>query len=196
MSAPVVLIVGRLSDDAKGVRGAPFAAGRTYFNAVAGAGGVPLMLPPIVSLVDHVPALLGRVDAVVLHGGGDVDPRRYGQEASAEQLYGIVAEQLAVVRAALDADLPMLAICRGLQVLNVAMGGTLQQHIGTESHWFAHRTDVEVAEGSRLAAALGGKPVACHCVHHQAIDQLADGLTVTARTADGIIHGAEVALAP
>ena len=196
MSAPVVLIVGRLSDDAKGVRGAPFAAGRTYFNAVAAAGGVPLMLPPIVSLIDQVPALLARVDAVVLHGGGDVDPRRYGQEASAEQLYGIVAEhdevELAVVRAALDADLPMLAICRGLQVLNVAMGGTLQQHIGSESHWFAHRTDVEVAEGSRLAAALGGKPVACHCVHHQAIDQLADGLTVTARTHDGIIHGAEV----
>ena len=196
MSAPVVLIVGRLSDDAKGVRGAPFAAGRTYFNAVAAAGGVPLMLPPIVSLIDQVPALLARVDAVVLHGGGDVDPRRYGQEASAEQLYGIVAEhdevELAVVRAALDADLPMLAICRGLQVLNVAMGGTLQQHIGSESHWFAHRTDVEVAEGSRLATALGGKPAACHCVHHQAIDQLADGLTVTARTADGIIHGAEV----
>ena len=100
--------------------------------------------------------------------------------------------ELAVVRAALDADLPMLAICRGLQVLNVAMGGTLQQHIGTESHWFAHRTDVEVAEGSRLAAALGGKPAACHCVHHQAIDELAAGLTVTARTTDGIIHGAEV----
>ena len=196
MSAPVVLIVGRLSDDAKGVRGAPFAAGRTYFNAVAAAGGVPLMLPPIESLIGDVPALLARVDAVVLHGGGDVDPRRYGQEASAEQLYGIVAEhdevELAVVRAALDADLPMLAICRGLQVLNVAMGGTLQQHIGSESHWFAHRTDVEVAEGSRLAAALDGKPVACHCVHHQAIDQLADGLTVTARTHDGIIHGAEV----
>ena len=196
MSAPLVLIVGRLATEAKGVRGAPFAAGRTYFNAVAAAGGVPLMLPPIVSLIDQVPALLARVDAVVLHGGGDVDPRRYGQEASAEQLYGIVAEhdevELSVVRAALDTDLPMLAICRGLQVLNVAMGGTLQQHIGTESHWFAHRTDVEVAEGSRLAAALGGKPVACHCVHHQAIDQLADGLTVTARTADGIIHGAEV----
>ena len=196
MSAPLVLIVGRLATEAKGVRGAPFAAGRTYFNAVAAAGGVPLMLPPIESLIGDVPALLARVDAVVLHGGGDVDPRRYGQEASAEQLYGIVAEhdevELAVVRAALDAALPMLAICRGLQVLNVAMGGTLQQHIGSESHWFAHRTDVEVAEGSRLAAALGGKPVACHCVHHQAIDQLADGLTVTARTHDGIIHGAEV----
>ena len=197
MSAPLVLIVGRLATEAKGVRGAPFAAGRTYFNAVAAAGGVPLMLPPIESLIGDVPALLARVDAVVLHGGGDVDPRRYGQEATAEQLYGIVTEhdevELAVVRAALDADLPMLAICRGLQVLNVAMGGTLQQHIGTESHWFAHRTDVEVSAGSRLAAALGGQhPAACHCVHHQAIDQLADGLTVTARTADGIIHGAEV----
>jgi putative glutamine amidotransferase len=197
MTKPLVLIVGRLADDAKGVRGAPFAAGRTYFNAVTAAGGVPLMLPPIVDLVDEVASVIARVDAVVLHGGGDIDPRRYGQEASAEQLYGIVAEhdevELAVVRAALDADTPTLAICRGLQVLNVAMGGTLQQHIGTESHWFAHRTDVTVVEGSRLAAALGGThPSSCHCVHHQAIDQLAPGLTVTARTADGIVHGVEL----
>ena len=178
-SAPVILIVGRLARDAKGVRGAPFAAGQRYFQAVARGGGVPLMLPPIAELVDEVPALLRRVDGVALHGGGDIDPRHYGQEATAEQLYGIVPEhdlvELAVVRAALEADVPMLAICRGMQVLNVAMGGTLEQHIGTEAHWFAHH-EVPLTPGCKLAEAIGGTTVrAGHCVHHQALDLVADG---------------------
>ena len=193
---PLVLIVGRMATEAKGVRGEPFAAGRGYFEAVARAGGVPLMLPPITSLVDDVPALLSKVDGVVLHGGGDVDPRRYGQAPSAEQLYGIVPEhdeiELAVVNAAIASDTPMLAICRGLQVLNVALGGTLQQDIGTESHWFAHHP-VTVDAGSRLAKAVGHELIGkCHCVHHQAVDRVADGLVVVGRTTDGIVHACEL----
>ncbi len=193
---PLVLIVGRLSPEAKGVRGEPFAAGRRYFHAVARAGGTPLMLPPILSLVDDVPDLLRRVDAVVLHGGGDVDPRHYGQEPAAEQLYGIVAEhdevELAVVRAAVDLDVPTLAICRGMQVLNVALGGTLQQHIGTEDHWMEY-TEVMLEPGSRIAKAMGTDTAErCHCVHHQALDRVADGLVVTAHSHDGIVHAAEV----
>ena len=191
-----MLIVGRMATEAKGVRGEPFAAGRRYFEGIARAGGLPLMLPPITSLVDDIPALLGKVDGVVLHGGGDVDPRRYGQSPSAEQLYGIVPEhdevELAVVRAALASDTPMLAICRGLQVLNVALGGTLQQDIGSESHWLAHHP-VTLDAGSRLAKAVGHELVGrCHCVHHQALDRVADGLTVVGRTADGIVHACEV----
>ncbi|MEZ5274464.1 MAG: gamma-glutamyl-gamma-aminobutyrate hydrolase family protein [Ilumatobacteraceae bacterium] len=175
---------------------APFAAGQRYFQAVARGGGVPLMLPPIPALVDEVPSLLRRVDGIALHGGGDIDPRHYGQEATAEQLYGIVPEhdavELAVVRAALDADLPMLAICRGMQVLNVVMGGTLEQHIGTEAHWFAHH-EVPLTPGSKLAEAIGSTTVhAGHCVHHQALDRVADGMEVVGRTADGLIHAAEV----
>jgi putative glutamine amidotransferase len=193
---PLVLIVGRVSPEAKNVRGEPFAAGRRYFHAAARAGGTPLMLPPILDLVDDVPDLMRRIDAVVLHGGGDVDPRHYGQPATAEQLYGIVEEhdevELAVVRAALELDVPMLAICRGMQVLNVAMGGTLQQHIGSEDHWFEY-THVELEPGSRIAKAIGNVNVAsCHCVHHQALDVVADGLHVTGHTHDGIVHAAEV----
>ena len=196
MSRPLVLIVGRLSPEANGVRGLPFAAGRRYFEAVARAGGAPVMLPPITELVPDVADVVARVDAVVLHGGGDVDPRHYGQEASAEQLYGIVPEhdtvELAVVRAALDLDTPTLAICRGLQVLNVAMGGTLHQHIGSEEHWFCYHR-VEVDADSRVAAAIGGTSATrSHCVHHQALDRVADGLRVVGRTADGIVHAAEV----
>lgn len=194
---PLVLIVGRMAGETKGVRGEPFAAGRRYFHAVARAGGTPLMLPPILDLVDDVPDLLGRVDAIVLHGGGDIDPRHYGQSPSAEQLYGIVAEhdevELAVVRAALELDVPTLAICRGMQVLNVAMGGTLQQHIGTEDHWMSYSGDVQLDDGSNVAEAMGTiAPHACHCVHHQALDVVADGLVVTGRTDDGIIHAAEI----
>jgi putative glutamine amidotransferase len=191
-----VLIVGRMAQEAKGVRGEPFAAGRRYFEAVARAGGIPLMLPPITSIVDELPALFGKVDAVVLHGGGDVDPRHYGQQPTAEQLYGIVPEhdevELAVVQAALAADTPMLAICRGLQVLNVALGGTLQQDIGSESHWFAHHP-VTLDASSRLAKAIGHEAVSkCHCVHHQALDRVAEGLEVVGRTADGIVHACEL----
>ncbi len=193
---PLVLIVGRISPEAKGVRGEPFAAGRKYFESVARAGGTPLMLPPIVSLVDEIPDLLRRVDAVVLHGGGDIHPRHYGQEPTAEQLYGIVTEhdevELAVVRAAIELDVPTLAICRGMQVLNVAMGGTLQQDIGNENHWFEY-TPVSLAPGSRIAAAIGTTSLtSCHCVHHQALEQVADGLLVTGHSHDGIVHAAEV----
>ncbi len=193
---PLVLIVGRYTSEAKGVRGEPFAAGRRYFEAVARAGGMPLMLPPIPSLIRDIPDLIRQVDAIVLHGGGDVDPRHYGQEATAEQLYGIVPEhddvELAVVRAALDLGAPMLAICRGIQVLNVAMGGTLHQDIGTEAHWFTHH-EVALEPASRIAKAIGSDTLAAgHCVHHQALDRVADGLTVVGRTTDGIVHAAEV----
>ena len=82
MSAPLILIVGRLADEAKGVRGAAFAAGRGYFQGVQRAGGIPLMLPPIPDLAVSIPSLLDRVSGIVMHGGGDVDPRRYGQVAS------------------------------------------------------------------------------------------------------------------
>lgn len=197
MSRPVVLVVGRLMEDAKGVRGAPFGAGRRYFHAATRAGGMPLMLPPIPALTDDIGSLLHRVDAIVLHGGGDIDPRHYGQQATASQLYGIVPEhddvELAVVRAALELRKPILAICRGMQVLNVAMGGTLVQDIGTEDHWMRYTT-VEVDAGSRLADALGATTIErCHCVHHQALDRIADGLVVTARSADGFVHAVEAA---
>ena len=199
MSA-LVLIVGRLAAETKGVRGQPFAAGQRYFHAIQRAGGTPLMLPPMPELVAEVPSLIRRVDAVVLHGGGDVDPRHYGQEPSAEQLYGIVPEhdevELAVVRAALEADVPTLAICRGMQVLNVVMGGTLNQHIGSEAHWMTYTHDVSLDAGSKVAEAIGTThPAACHCVHHQALDTVAPGLTVTGRTPDGIVHAAEVSAA-
>ena len=193
---PLVVIVGRQSGDAAGVRGTPFAAGQNYFRSVERAGGIPLMLPPIPGLIDDIPSLLSRFDAVVFHGGGDIDPRRYGQEATEESLYGIVPEhdamELAMVAAAIVADKPVLAICRGQQILNVALGGTLVQDIGTEDHWH-HYTTTELDAGSRIAKAMGTEtPNRCHCVHHQALDRLGAGLHVVGRHASGMIHAVEL----
>jgi putative glutamine amidotransferase len=192
---PLVLIVGRVSAEASGVRAEAYAAGQRYFHGIARAGGTPVMLPPMTTLVDDLKEILSRFDAVVLHGGGDVDPKRYGQEHLTDKLYGIVAEhdevELAVARAAVEADLPMLAICRGMQILNVAMGGTLHQDIGGGTHSYAHHA-VELTAGSRLATAIGTQVTAGHCVHHQTIDRVADGLEVVGHSADGLIHAAEV----
>ena len=94
---PLVLIVGRNLEETKGVRGEPFGAGRRYFHAIDRAGGVPIMLPPMPSLVDDIGRLMGRVDAVVLHGGGDIDPRRYGQEATTEQLMALIEPVMIMV---------------------------------------------------------------------------------------------------
>ncbi len=194
--APLILIVGRISDDqTTNVRGESFAAGQRYFHAVERAGGIPLMLPPIPSLVDRIPALIAAVDGLVLHGGGDLDPRLYGQDPTGDGLYGIIPEhdlvELAVVRGALDADLPTLAICRGLQVLNVALGGTLTQDIGSETHWHKFHT-VAVDSDSQIAKAVGvGTVTSCHCVHHQALDRVGEGVRVTGAV-DGLVHAVEM----
>jgi putative glutamine amidotransferase len=195
MAAPLVLVVGRVSPAAKGVRGPAFAAGRTYAHAIERAGGIPVIVPPIPELGPRFDQLVRRADAIVLHGGGDVDPARYDAEPH-DTVGGVQHEhdeaELSVVRAALDADVPMLAICRGLQVLNVAMGGSLVQDIGREDHWFAHTT-VSVAAGSKAADAFGAAQIGgCHCVHHQVLDRVADGLRVTGTHADGTVHVAEV----
>jgi putative glutamine amidotransferase len=193
--SPLVLIVGRVSAKAAGVRGEAYAAGQRYFHGITHAGGTPVMLPPTISLMSDVKEILRRFDGVVLHGGGDVDPLRYGQQHQTDKLYGIVVEhdevELAVAQAAVDSDLPMLAICRGMQVLNVAMGGTLHQDIGGGTHSDAHHS-VELTPGSRLATAMGQRVMAGHCVHHQTIDRVADGLEVVGQTTDGLIHAAEV----
>jgi putative glutamine amidotransferase len=191
----VVLIVGRVSADAAGVRDAAFAAGQKYFRAVERGGGVPLLLPPMPALLDRLPAVLDRVDAVVLHGGGDVDPTRYGQAQAAEQVYGIVHEhdevEIAVTRAAIERDLPLLGICRGMQVLNVAMGGTLVQHIGSEDHWRV-RHPVTLEPGTRIAKAVGADVAdSCNSIHHQALDTIADGLAVVGRGSDGMVEAVE-----
>ncbi|MBU3688790.1 MAG: peptidase C26 [Acidimicrobiales bacterium mtb01] len=194
---PIVAIVGREITEAKGVRGEAYGAGRLYSDAITRAGGVPVIVPPVDLDHDAIASLISRCQGLVLHGGGDVDPARYGQEPDAPELYGINARhddvELAVVNAALAVDLPILAICRGVQIMNVALGGTLVQHITTHADHTRQFHPVSLVDGSRTARAMGTtSPSACHSYHHQALDRLGDGVTVVGRHADGIIEAVEV----
>lgn len=167
-----------------------------YVEAVIRAGGTPMLLPPVSADLGVLDAL----DAVVLIGGSDVDPLRYTDDVhpmSQPERYRDDYE-LALVRAALRRGMPLLAICRGVQVLNVGLGGTLHQHVPELTGHTAYRpapgvfgtVHVRTKPGSRIAAALGERSDV-PCYHHQAVDRVADGLTVTARSADGLVQALE-----
>jgi len=195
VGAPLVLIVGRAISRAEGLRTAGYASGRFYCDAVVRAGGVPLVLAPIRDLASRVDDVLDVVDGVVMHGGVDIDPDRYGQSVTSEHVYGVdpVLDEVefAVTRAALDRDVPLLAICRGFQVLNVVQGGSLVQHIEAGNHRDVFHP-VAAIDGSRVSRAMGTvRPTACHSFHHQAVDVLGSDLAVTATSDDGIIEAVE-----
>jgi putative glutamine amidotransferase len=169
-----------------------------YVEAVERAGGRPLLVPPS---EDGVEETLDALDAIVFSGGADVDPSAYGAAAhpqtDAPQARRDAGE-LALLSAALERDMPTLAICRGFQLLNVARGGDLVQHLpealGHEDHREVPGTfsehAVAVKEGSRLASIVGASPaVTSH--HHQSVGRLGEGLVETAWAEDGTIEGAE-----
>lgn len=175
--------------------------GRNYSQAVAAAGGLPMM----VAVLD--PALAGSyvetADALLLTGGVDVDPQRYGAPPSPS--LGAVDErrdafELALYRAFRGAGKPILGVCRGHQLINVAEGGTLHQHVpAVEGAWQHEQRDirgapiheVSLTPGSALAAALGAERVRVNSYHHQAIDRLGQGLTAVAHASDGLIEAVE-----
>jgi gamma-glutamyl-gamma-aminobutyrate hydrolase PuuD len=168
-----------------------------YVRAVTAAGGAPVLVPPGASL----PETLDLVDGLVFSGGSDLDPEVYDAEAHPET-NGVIRErddfELELMRAALERDMPMLAICRGSQVLNVALGGDLEQHVpdrvGTHVHKevngvFADH-DVEVLAGTKLASIIGDRhDVKSH--HHQGFGRLGSGLREAARAPDGTVEALE-----
>ena len=169
-----------------------------YVRAVERAGGRPLLVPPSADAVEET---LDAVDGLIFSGGSDLDPETYGQEAH-EKTRGVVRErdeaELALLSAALERDMPVLAICRGSQVLNVALGGDLVQHlpdvVGDEKHRhtpgvFADH-EIEVDPETRLGSLLGDHaPVKSH--HHQGFGRLGDGLVEAARAEDGTLEAVE-----
>ena len=173
-----------------------------YVDAIRRAGGVPLLLPPGEAAVDE---LVARLDGFVLAGGGDVAPELYGGEA-----HPAVARvdderdafEIALVRAVVAAGAPTLSICRGCQVLNVALGGTLHPHLpDVVGERLAHREagpdaeerhPVEVEPGSRLAAAMGAMRPAPVSSHHQAAAEVAPPLRVVALADDGTVEALEL----
>jgi putative glutamine amidotransferase len=169
-----------------------------YVRAVEAAGGRALLVPPS---TEAIPETLDAFDGLLFSGGSDLDPETYGQELHAET-NGIVPErdsaEIALLQAALERDMPVLAVCRGSQVLNVALGGDLVQHlpevVGDEKHKhtpgvFADH-DVEVLPGTRVHQILGDHaPVKSH--HHQGYGRLGEGLQEAARAEDGTVEALE-----
>jgi putative glutamine amidotransferase len=181
---------------------AEMALGITYVRAIEAAGALPVVMPPLAPA--DVPALLARLDGLVLSGGPDLAPAAYDAQPHAE--LGATEPDLdefeyAVAREALHLELPILGICRGAQALNVARGGTLHQHLpDVVGDMIAHRQredatlpthPVEVLAGSRLAGVLGTTQLSVNSFHHQAIDRLGAGLRACARAPDGTIEAIE-----
>ena len=179
-----------------------YALRQNYFSAVAGAGGLPVALPHEPGDVD---AYLDRLDGLLVTGGAfDVDPALFGDDQRHETVVikaRRTAFELAACRAACDADMPVLGICGGQQLMNVAFGGTLIQHIPEAvADALAHeqpnpRTEaghsVAITQGSQLHRIVGADEMAVNSAHHQAVAAIAGGLVVDAVAPDGVIEGIE-----
>ena len=177
------------------------ASPKGYFESLTRAGAWPALIDP----VGDPAGLLDRFAALVLTGGADLDPETYGQAPHAKT-YGVHREaddfELALARDARARELPTLAICRGFQVLNTALGGTLYQHIpenpGVEPHGRpgepggGRTQEINIEAGTLLAKVMGTNRPVGTCHHHQAVDQVGAGLRVVARADDGIVEGLEL----
>jgi len=177
------------------------ALGLTYARALEEAGAIPVVVPPIHS--DAITNLIERIDGVCMSGGPDIHPVAYGHAPHAE--LGPTAPDLdrfeiELARQADAAELPIFAICRGLQAINVARGGTLIQHLPEKEGMLIHRQSepgrvpthiVDLDPDSRIAAEIGVTPVAVNTFHHQAIDTPGRGIAVTGRSEDGVIESVE-----
>jgi putative glutamine amidotransferase len=174
----------------------------TYLNAVAAAGGLPVVLPPQDGGTND---LLDLIDGLLLSGGGDIEPSRYGETAIHPKTYGIEplrdAFEFALVEEAIRRDMPTFGICRGIQVLNVALGGTLFQDVpdlvsdrlGHEQHKSGVAKEavghaVTPTAGSPLTRLYGDAPVGVNSFHHQAVRDPAPGLEIAGRSEDGVIE--------
>lgn len=193
MTKPLIAIPGRRSPEAQGLRTPVVAAGRLYVDAIQRAGGTAVVIPPDDDEA-AIRAAVERCDGMVLLGGGDVDPRNYGQ-TERERLYGVDpfldSFEINAIRHAVTLDMPVLAICRGHQVLNVALGGSLIQHLPTTDVHRDTMHGVAVVAGTRVATAMGTTSPLVHSFHHQAIDSLAEPLRVVATSDDSTIEAVE-----
>jgi putative glutamine amidotransferase len=180
-----------------------FYVSEDYIAAIVNSGGVPVVLPPVVG-PDGIRQHLQCVQGVLLIGGGDVDPAIYGQEPL--PLLGPVSPardsyEIAAVKTAVGVNLPVLAICRGMQLVNVAFGGTLYQDVSLATGpLLQHRQNspggvpghlVQIGAGTLLSEVLGEEAVRANSLHHQAVKEIAPGFVACGRTGDGIIEGIE-----
>jgi putative glutamine amidotransferase len=179
---------------------------KTYLDAVTDAGGIAVLLPPQPTTPGDAARVIERLDGLIIAGGIDVDPARYGQQPHAEtDAPQTVRDEwdFALLSAAIDAETPFLAVCRGAQVLNVLRGGTLHQHlpdvVGSNRYQLGGaqfaRVPIELDPDS-IVGTLVGERFDGAVYHHQAIDELGDGLVVTARSDDGVVEAVELPNVP
>jgi putative glutamine amidotransferase len=206
---PVIGIATQTLPAAPGERQTCWMMGRSYIEELRKVSAIPWVIPLIPHDPDTLQEIFNRLDGVFITGGVDVDPSRYGEPKTA--LCGTTdpdrdAVEIALLRHALARDLPVLAVCRGIQILNVACGGTLYQDVTAQvptalkhdyfptpeqpsRKFLAH--EIRVKSGSRLAGIIGNGAVSVNSMHHQAIKTLAPNLAPTALAPDGIIEGVE-----
>jgi putative glutamine amidotransferase len=179
---------------------------RAYIDAVQRAGAVALMIPPDEWVTDHPGDVLDGVDSLVLAGGADIDPASYGERrhrCTTNTRPERDRAEIALAREAVERDMPVLGICRGMQLLNVAFGGTLIQHLPDDVGHTDHRRalgsfddadhDVRLAPGSLAASACGELRHKTKSHHHQAVDELGDGLVASGWSVlDGLVEAIEL----
>ena len=173
-----------------------FMAASAYVKAVHRAGGIPLVLPVVDP--DDVGGLLDSVDAVVITGGCDVDPASYRQPPDAR--LGPIdprrdASDIAIARAVVTRNVPTLAVCRGIQILNVALGGSLEQHVDDHMRLDLYNVDahtVTITTDSRLARIVGTESLGVNTLHHQVLAELGDGVRAVAHNEQGHVEGVEI----
>ena len=206
---PLLAVTGRHIDQerVRAYRADALIVPRGYVDGVRRAGGEAAVLLPLPLSPDDAAGILSRFDGLLLTGGGDINPARYGEDRH-PTVYGVDddrdAFELALARAAIEAEMPVLGICRGMQVLNVALGGSLEQHILDRSALLPHGDPTQGAvlhavalePSSRLAATVGADRTMCSSHHHQAVARLGEGLTVVGHSDDGLPEAVELDGAP
>jgi putative glutamine amidotransferase len=205
VTEPLIAVAGRplAADRVRGWHRDGVGVQAPYIEAIHRAGGIEAVLLPVELDADDAARRLARFDGFLLIGGGDLDPAHYGEQPH-PAIYDVEprrdAFELALARAAVEGGVPTLAICRGIQVLNVALGGTLRQHIDDAADGVAHGDPashrpvthaVRLAPGSRVARAMGIERTDASSHHHQALAKLGTGLVATGWAADEVVEALE-----
>jgi len=188
---PKIAIVGRFTEQASAIRSLGVVSSRRLLEAVWAAGGEPITLLPVEN--PNWAERLQGIQGVLIPGGGDIDPKWYGEEPDTQELYGVDDVQdendFSIARYAFDNGIPVLAICRGFQLVNVLMGGSLVQHMDKDHRHHIHSVKIDKdSEGLGLTNPV----LECSCFHHQAIKELGKGLEVLARAEEGHVEAFKI----